>query len=163
MLISECKQLNHNSDKVKLDFYRTIVIVFRLSILISLFLLAQKSFGQIDKKQGQLVLQNYQDTILVADVMPEFPGGIDSLYQFLRKNIVYPPIRGNVQGTNVVEFIIDSVGKVCAPKITIPLFPPMDEEVLRIVNLIPDWKPALHEGKSVSTYFVLPIKWSLGN
>jgi len=137
---------------------------FRLPILLILLLLIENSFGQTDiniKKQGQLVHLNYQDT-LIADVMPEFPGGLDSLYyQFMLKNLVYPQTNANVQGTILVEFIIDSLGKVIEPKIIRSIHPLFDEEVLRVVNIMPDWKPALHEGKPVSTYFVFPVKFTI--
>jgi len=130
--------------------------------LFLILLLAQKSFGQIVKQQGQLVYQNYKDTILIADVMPEFPGGIESLYQFLSQNLTYPEsTRHYPSGQILAEFIIDSLGKVCTPKIIVSLHERLDEEVLRIVKLIPDWQPALHKGKPVSTYFQLPVRFTL--
>jgi len=130
--------------------------------LFLILLLTQKSFGQIVKQQGQLVHQNYKDTILIADVMPEFPGGIEALYQFLSQNLTYPEsTRHYSSGQILAEFIIDSLGKVCAPKIIVSLHEHLDEEVLRVVKLIPDWQPALHKGKPVSTYFQLPVRFTL--
>ena len=133
--------------------------VFKLSILILLLLLAQKSFGQFAK--GQLVHQNSKDTVLIADVMPEFSGGMEALYQFISQHLTMPETtRHYPSGQVVAEFIIDSLGKVCMPKIIVSLHEHLDKEVLRVVNMIPDWQPALHRGKPVSTYFQLPVRFS---
>ena len=130
----------------------------KLFIILMLFWI-QESFGQTESKS--ICKQDSLGIVIVSEIMPEFQGGTDSFYQFLRQNIEYPHFRGNVQGTVVVKFVIDTAGKVCTPEVIISLHPLFDEEVLRVVSIMPDWKPALCEGKPISTYFTLPIKFFL--
>jgi len=141
-------------------------------ILIILMLFGiQGSFAQTAKEPNQPVTQDSLNSIIdglevdtpfrFVEIMPEFPGGMDSLYRFLRQNLIFPHTQAFLQGTVIVEFIIDSLGKVRVPKVLVPLFPDCDKEALRVVSIMPDWKPGIHKGKPVSVYFMLPIRFVL--
>lgn len=53
-------------------------------------------------------------------IMPEFPGGMDNLIAFAKRKIKYPKtaIKDNVQGSVMLQFIVNEKGKVTDTKIT---------------------------------------------
>lgn len=96
---------------------------------------------------------------MFVEVMPEFPGGPDSLNAFLSREIQYPPIAKNngIKGTVLIEFVVEKDGRVTNGKVKVPLFPECDEEALRGVMSMPKWKPGKNMGKPVRCYFQIPI------
>src|SRR5688572_31170665 len=47
--------------------------------------------------------------LLQVENLPEFPGGEENMYAYLRKNVMYPEMEreANVQGKVYVEFVIE--------------------------------------------------------
>lgn len=105
----------------------------------------------------------------VVEEQPEFPGGQGELANFLRKNIVYPPMEKNngIQGTAYVQFVVTKNGTIDPKQVRI--FPGsearatenMRNEAMRVVKLMPKWKPGKQRGKNVACRFMLPIKFTL--
>ena len=111
-----------------------------------------------------------------VDQMPFFPGCADlvdleerhscatqKLLMYIYKNITYPELarETGTQGTLVVRFVVDKTGKVIKPEMVKSLGQGCDVEVLRIIETMPDWDPGIHQGKPVSVYFNLPVKFKL--
>ena len=97
-----------------------------------------------------------------AEQMPEFIGGIEALYDFLQKNLEYPQAarENNVQGTVLIEFVVERDGSVSNVKVAAPLFPACDQEAVRVVQRLPKWKPGMQMNKPVRVYYNLPIKFT---
>lgn len=97
-----------------------------------------------------------------AEQMPEFIGGIEALYEFLQKNLEYPQSarENNVQGTVLIEFVVERDGSVSNVKVAAPLFPACDQEAVRVVQKLPKWKPGMQMNKPVRVYYNLPIKFT---
>lgn len=95
------------------------------------------------------------------EVMPEADYNVNN---YLAKNIVYPKkcIRQNISGRVIVKFVIDENGKIGTVIIMKSVHPLIDEEAMRVVRSMPDWKPGLSDDKPVKVYYSLPIKFSLG-
>ena len=93
----------------------------------------------------------------VVEVMPEFPGGMKALMDFIQKNIRYPEEarKNGIQGRVAVSVVIDENGRVTAPLLCAARYPALDEEALRIVGLMPQWKPGMQQGKAVKVEFTL--------
>jgi hypothetical protein len=95
----------------------------------------------------------------VAQSDPEFPGGQDSLSAFLFHNLKQPE-KLTPKGKwkhEFVGFVVDKNGKVKTPRILLSLGDKADAEALRIVSLMPDWKPATVAGNPVDKDYVLSI------
>jgi protein TonB len=103
--------------------------------------------------------QDSDSPVYFTEVMPEFPGGPDSLNAFLSREIQYPPIakKNGIKGTVLIEFVVEKDGRVTNGKVKVPLFPECDEEALRGVMSMPNWKPGKNMGKPVRCYFLIPI------
>lgn len=97
----------------------------------------------------------------LANPMPEFPGGIDSLLSFIRKNLKYPNTETNFTGKVIIRFIVTKDGKIKNPDIIKSLSPEADNEVLRLVMSMPDWTPAKRNGENVNVYYHLPITFKI--
>lgn len=99
----------------------------------------------------------------IADHPPEFVGGIDSLFAFLGKNLVYPKEakKSGIQGRVYVGFVVGKEGVVREVKVIRGVHPLLDAEALRVVKLMPEWKPGVLDGEPVSVSFNLPINFNL--
>lgn len=101
----------------------------------------------------------------VVEVMPEFPGGQDSMLSFIYHNIQYPAIarENGIEGTGVVTFIIHEDGSISDEKVLRDLGGGIGDEMLRMVRSFPDWKPGTQNGKPVRVQFNLPVRFRLEN
>lgn len=98
-----------------------------------------------------------------AEVMPEYPGGNEAMSAFMVKNIKYPEAAKTkgIQGTVYVSFEVSSSGKVTNVKVRESVSPDLDAEAVRVVKMMPDWKPAENKGKPVAVSMTLPVKFKL--
>ena len=113
--------------------------------------------------QAQEQQKKHGDVYFIADVMPEYPGGMDALKQLLVDNVKYPEQakKDNVEGKVYVTFIVDENGNVQDEKIARGVNPELDAEALRVVRLMPQWTPGKEDGKTVKVSFTLPIQFAL--
>ena len=104
-------------------------------------------------------------TYKMVDVMPQFPGGDQALFEFLMKNLQYPSIarEKGTMGTVIVNFTVTTTGEIDAIKIIKSVGDGCDEEALRVVKLLPNFIPGTQNGKPVSVYFNLPINFKLNS
>ena len=99
----------------------------------------------------------------VIDQMPEFPGGIDKLLQFINDNMKYPSkaqMEG-IQGRVIVQFIVDEDGYIMEPNIVRNVEPSLDNEALRLIKMLPQWKPGTLKGKAVKVKYTVPVAFKL--
>ncbi len=114
----------------------------------------------------------------VVEEMPRFAGCEDIQDAQVRKecakkkmlmhiytNIKYPPQarESHIQGTVIASFIIEKDGSVTNAKILRGIGGGCDEEVVRIVNNMPNFLPGKQRGQNVRVQFNLPVKFKLDN
>ena len=95
------------------------------------------------------------------ETLPEYTGGQDSLLSFIKNKFNKQLINTNVNlAKQIVEvkLTIDKKGKVTNPTITKGLNTELDKELLRVLLLMPKWKPATINGEKVTKNITLPIK-----
>ena len=99
----------------------------------------------------------------VVENMPEFPGGMGGLMQYLSKNIKYPveAQKAGIQGRVTMQVIIDKNGNVTNPKVTQPVDPLLDTEAIRVTASMPKWKPGTQRGMPVNVKYTFPIVFRL--
>ncbi|MBP6311902.1 MAG: energy transducer TonB [Flavobacteriales bacterium] len=102
----------------------------------------------------------------LPEVMPEFPGGQDSLFAFLRRNLAYPKWEhdNGIGGRLFVEFVVGIDGAIFDPRIvrSVKGSKNFDSEVLGVIGIMPAWKPGKSGEDLVRTKLVLPINFTLG-
>ena len=97
---------------------------------------------------------------VIAEDMPEFNNGGQTLQEYLNMNIVYPP-NHDIQGTVYVSFIVTKDGRIEDVLLLRGIGKEYDDEALRIVRSMPKWKPGKNMGQAVNVRFNLPIKFKL--
>jgi protein TonB len=104
-----------------------------------------------------------EEFFMVVENMPEFPGGDLGLMKFIQKNVRYPAIAKeyNITGKVYISFIVDKQGSVTNVKIVRGVDKNLDAEALRVVSLLPKYKPGKQRGKAVRVMFTIPINFTL--
>lgn len=99
----------------------------------------------------------------VVERLPEFPGGMVEFMKWLTKNLKYPVLaqQQKIQGKVLVAFIINKDGTVTDQKVIKSVSPELDREALRVIRIMPKWKPGEDHGKPCRTYFSIPIIFKL--
>lgn len=95
----------------------------------------------------------------VVDTMPEFPGGSEKLMKFIAQNLRYPAKaqEKGIQGKVIVQFVVGIDGNINNVKVLRPVNPYLDAEAVRVIKLMPKWKPGRQDGKLVNVGYTLPI------
>ena len=100
---------------------------------------------------------------VVAENAPEFPGGSDSLYAYIARNIKYPETakKEKIEGRVFVTFVVEKDGRITGERILRDIGGGCGEEVLRVIRTMPKWKPGTQDGKPVRVQFNLPVAFEL--
>jgi protein TonB len=100
---------------------------------------------------------------LTVEIMPEFIGGVSELYKWLGNNLRYPSaaVNAGVEGKVFVKFIVEKDGKISKPEVLKGIGFGCDEEALKSLRKMPNWKPGMQNGKPVLVYFTIPIVFKL--
>jgi len=99
----------------------------------------------------------------IVEDMPEFPGGEMALRQYIANTIKYPVIaqENGIQGKVYVTFVVDKDGSISNARIARGVDPSLDKEALRVINILPKWKPGKQRGKTVRVSYTVPINFVL--
>lgn len=99
----------------------------------------------------------------VVEEMPEYPGGVQEMMNFLANNLTYPEKarREKIQGRVFVNFVVEKDGAVSNVDVLRGIGAGCDEEAIRVVELMPNWKPGEQNGEPVRVSFNLPVKFVL--
>mgnify|MGYP000279758353 FL=1 len=99
---------------------------------------------------------NRDDTFIVVDQMPEYPGGNEALQEYISLNLKYPALK-EVSGKVFVSFVVDKKGKVTDVRVKNEVDAALAKEAVRLVKSMPLWTPGKLEGKPVNVQLNLPI------
>ena len=104
-------------------------------------------------------LEGETDIVCFAEEYPEFPGGEDAMYQFIKDNMQYPLLasENGIEGKVYVSIIIGIDGTVQNPRILRDIGGGCGDEAIRIVKLMPKWTPGKVDGKPARIQYTLPI------
>lgn len=99
----------------------------------------------------------------VAEEMPQFPGGMGKLMEYISKNMQYPAEaqKQKVGGRVVVQMVVDAEGNVTNPRILQGVNPLLDKEALRLMKDMPKWTPGKQNGEAVAVKYTLPVMFQL--
>ena len=101
-----------------------------------------------------------------CDFRPLFSNNPDPRYflkEWVYHYLKYPQaaVRDGIQGTVMVQFIIEKDGKVTDVKVVKGVDPELDEEAVRVVAASPKWKAGKMGGNKVRAALTLPIEFRL--
>jgi TonB family protein len=99
----------------------------------------------------------------MVEDMPEYPGGMEAMMKFVAENLKYPEQmqKEKVEGRVLLSFVVEKDGSVTNIEEVQSPHPVLTEEAIRVVKLMPKWKPGKQDGKEVRVQFNLPITFRL--
>ena len=109
--------------------------------------------------QKTVVSQTNQRVYDEVKQMPEYPGGMPAMIEFLQTNINYPEdaVKQKVEGRVMVQFVVETDGSISDVHVAKQVFPSLDAEAIRVVQVMPKWVPGRENGKVVRVKYNLPI------
>lgn len=118
-----------------------------------------------EKPEQPEVVDMYDEPvdIRVVEDLPQFPGGAAEFMKWLTKNLRYPASAQSqqVKGRVVAQFIINRDGSVTDLEVTEHLNRACDNEVLRVLRMMPKWQPGLMDAKPCRTKVCIPVVFNL--
>ncbi len=124
--------------------------------LVVLFFFLSASFysqdGRIDTLIGNDGKKYVNRTI-------EYPGGLNGLYKDISANFVLPAKakKDNVHGKILLEFTVDTLGKVISPKIIEGIRADVDSAAIHMCKKLKRFKPSLVEKRKVPQRMNIPM------
>ncbi|MBQ2131222.1 MAG: energy transducer TonB [Prevotella sp.] len=99
----------------------------------------------------------------IVEQYPEFPGGMTEYMKWLTRNLRYPDIARSqkIQGKVVVQFIVNQDGTIAEAKVVKSVNPHLDREAMRVIRMMPSWKPGIQDNKPCKTMVAVPIVFKL--
>jgi TonB family protein len=122
------------------------------------------------KSNGELIenvntnIENDFDNTIHFDAIAVFPGGEGAMNQWVAMNIRYPDeAKGNGWQDKVfAQFVVEKDGRISNIKIIKGKYIYLNDEVIRLIQKMPKWDPAMIKGKPVRSIFKLPVTFKLG-
>jgi len=91
-------------------------------------------------------------------IRASFPGGQQAMYKFLRENIKLTQ-ETKIKGKVRVAFIVTKNGEICDVRITSKPKKYIDNEVARVIKIMPKWIPGSNGDENIDCYYLLNIKF----
>ncbi|MFT3827032.1 MAG: energy transducer TonB [Chitinophagaceae bacterium] len=100
-----------------------------------------------------------EKVVAIAEVMPQYPGGVEALRRFLAKNLRMPD--GAVEDGQRVKiptrFVVNKNGELTDVVLPGEVNEDLRKEILRVMHKMPRWIPGSQNGRTVAVYFSIPI------
>jgi protein TonB len=103
------------------------------------------------------------DPLPFSQLMPKFPGEEGAFNNYLLNNLKYPDIclKMGVEGTVILEFVVEKDGSLTQIKVKNSIYPDLDEEAIRVLKNSPKWIPGENGGKKVRVSYILPVTFNI--
>jgi len=120
-------------------------------------ILLQQEIAEISQEEDDANSVNEQNR------NAQFQDGKTALLRYIYQNIHYPPaaLKQRINGRVVCSFIVNEDGSLSDVTLVQGVYVFLDDEVLRVVRSMPQWKPALKDGKPVKIKYVMPVVFKL--
>lgn len=106
-----------------------------------------------------------EEIFYIVEDMPTFNGGDPAIEfrKYIAANLEYPEIaaENGISGRVIVQFAVNSKGKVVDAVVVRSVDPALDKEAIRVVMSSPPWTPGRQRGKAVKVLFTFPINFVL--
>lgn len=115
--------------------------------------------------ESSRVVSQEPEIFTVVEEFAEFPGGMSALKKYLTDNLRYPERAREmaISGKVFLQFVVSTGGQISNVKLLrgLPDCKECDTEAIRLVKTMPNWKPGKNNGKTVNSYFNLPVEFKL--
>jgi TonB family protein len=123
--------------------------------------------GLLVYEKGVCIKRNYWnedgsevfDFRQVEKLLPTYEGGQEKINEYFKRNITLPAelVKNKLSGKIVVSFWVDESGSVINPKIEESLNSNIDNQVIKLVSAMANWKPARQHNRPFKQMYILPV------
>ena len=105
---------------------------------------------------------NYNESF-VQEQMPQFIGGEEALADWIESNISYPIMAevNGIEGRVVVTFDVNEDGTIGNIQVEESADPILADEVVTRLQMMPQWIPAIQNGRNVKVRYTFPIYFTV--
>jgi TonB family protein len=99
--------------------------------------------------------------ILNPTKRPSYPSGNQAMLEFIKSNFKLPQEAPNNEnhGKVRVVLVVTMEGEICDVRITSKPHKYLDNELIRVIKMMPKWIPATNGGQNVDSYYMLDINF----
>lgn len=95
------------------------------------------------------------------EILPSFPGGYDSLKNFIIRNLNYPASREDVEGTVYVQFTVKTDGTLSDITVIKGLCTACDKNAQDVFKKMPHWIAGKVNGLTIPVRMIFPVRFTL--
>ena len=138
---------------------KTVRVQYTIPVVFNIQKDKEESIQHLQAK----VLHDENGVYTMVDVSAEFPGGIPACLKFLSENIKYPEdcFKEGIEGRVIIQFIIAKDGNIKDAKVVRGVHPSLDQESLRVIGMMPKWKPGSVKGEPVDQQYTMPVVFKI--
>ena len=106
--------------------------------------------------------ENNEPIFEIVESMPQFPGGEQSMMEYIKNNIIYPANakdRG-IQGRVFVQFVVEADGSISGVQVLRGI-EELNDEAIRVIKTMPRWLPGKQRGDAVRVRNSVPVQFRL--
>lgn len=109
--------------------------------------------------RAQKPMDYHGEILVIADVMPTYPGGIDALYKAIYDNLKYPPElkEKGIEGKAIIRFAVTTEGRVDHVSVVKGVDSLLDAEAVRIIKGLSGWSPGMMGETKVNVWYSIPV------
>lgn len=127
--------------------------------------LMEKPDPETEAEEKPEVVDMYNEPIdfRVVEDLPQFPGGAAEFMKWLTKNLKYPALaqKRKVKGRVVAQFVVNTDGSISDLELTEKLETSCDNEVLRVLRMMPKWQAGMMNAKPCRTKVCIPVVFNM--
>ena len=127
--------------------------------------LMEKPDPEAEAEEKPEVVDMYNEPIdfRVVEDLPQFPGGAAEFMKWLTKNLKYPALaqKRKVKGRVVAQFVVNTDGSISDLELTEKLETSCDNEVLRVLRMMPKWQAGMMNAKPCRTRVCIPVVFNM--
>ncbi|GEM_PF-79275 len=164
--------MNRRKSRTLLSSKYLLAVPVGVALLLSNAVQASSELMNVIKESelvSEYIIEGQQDPIKKGNVfvaveqMPAYTGGESAMHTFISQNLKYPveAQKAGLHGRVTVRFIVKGTGEVSDVNVVRGIDPILDNEAVRVVKAMPDWKPGKQNGVAVDVYYTLPIVFRL--
>ena len=129
-----------------------------LCTLLSLSCVHAQEIKKLTQQQLDSIAQASDEIYDLVEVMPQFPGGQDSLRSYLNKNTRMP--QADIMGKVYVTFVVEKDGSISSVQVMRGLSDECDQEAIRVIQSMPEWIPGTLQNTSTRAKMTIAVSFN---
>lgn len=115
------------------------------------------------EESDQIVTETEAEPLIIAREPPMFQRGDAAQMKFIYENVKYPEetAGNNIEGRVIIKFVVATDGSVKRDEVLRGVHPSLNSEAIRVITVMPAWKPGKQNGNPASVWYNVPVKFEV--